>query len=84
VVDPVTFRIVVAPFFSTLDGRKCMVIAAVGKITPEMEKLLNDRRVRAYVSVDFYEIGHLAHWTMKPLVEGLPVPPKVNIRNAAV
>jgi len=81
VVDPAVFRDVVTPFRGDLEGGKSVVIAAVGKITPEMAQLLSDRLVRGYVSVDFYETGRLAYRTMKQLVEGLPVPEKVNIPN---
>lgn len=79
VIDPVAFRATVEPFREALTRRERVVIAAVGKITPDMERLMSDRLVHGYVSVNFYETGRLAYRTMKQLVEGLPVPGKVDI-----
>jgi len=79
VANPSMFRDTVAPFRPDLVSGRCLVIAAVGHISPGMKALMDDKLVHGYVSVDFYETGRLVFQTMKRLVEGRPVPPKVTL-----
>ncbi len=81
VIDAAAYRSTVEPFRDELVERKRIVIAAVGKVSPDMQGLMNDQLVHGYVSIDFYETGRLTYRAMKQLVEGKTVPSTVIIPN---
>lgn len=81
VVDPGRYRKAVAPFAGNLRSGKHLMIFGVGKITPDLQNLLDDRLIHGLISIDFFEIGRQVYKTLDALSNGRSVPAETIVPN---
>lgn len=62
-------------------GKKLILIAAVGDLTPERRELLNEHWVDGFVALNFEEMGRLSYQSLQKLSEGQRVPERVSQKN---
>ncbi len=75
-IDPDRYRTALDPEVKeALEQNKRLVIIGTGALQPGQWKLLRDKLVHAYVTLDFTEMGRIAYRNLKALAGGEAVPP---------
>jgi ribose transport system substrate-binding protein len=77
VVDAKLFRDLIGPLRAARVGAEQDIIVATGELTADQRALLRDGLVRAYLAIDFVEMGRASYRTMKQLAAGRRVEPVV-------
>lgn len=77
VVNPVAYRQTVEPYRPRIEKDEHLVIVGIGKPTPEIHALMDDRLLHGFVSIDFQNMGRASYAVMRQLVEGAQLPANV-------
>jgi ribose transport system substrate-binding protein len=81
ILDPEAYRDAVAPFVRDIRAGRHIMIIGVGKITPVLQDLMNDRLVHGFISIDFFRIGREVYHTLHALTLNEAVAPRTVIPN---
>nr|WP_321400497.1 substrate-binding domain-containing protein [uncultured Desulfobacter sp.] len=81
ILKPEAYREAVAPFLEDIRAGRHLMIVGVGKITPELQNLMNDRLIHGFISIDFFKIGREVYHTLQALSRHETVAPRIIIPN---
>ena len=81
IIDAERYRTHIKPYEQSILDKQPIIIAATGKITPDIHRLLDDKILHGVVSLSFTEMGKLSYQTMLKLVSGEKVSPFILVDN---